>query len=276
MSDTNQIENQSAAPETQLKKPKMKLWKKILLGVLIALVLIIILLILLLDILVEKAVPKVAGMALGTEMKIADFNSSLSGKVELKGLSIANPEGFSDNPAFELETVYISLDTASLFGNEIVINEILVSGMTVNVEFDLLGGRTNLGTLQENLERNLPAPAPAEEESEPEKAQEDESEPKKVIIDKLTIENNQIILANVPIILAPIRMTEIGRGQSLSETVNDVFGAVVKATLETAGSAAGAVTKGLQDLSSGVTDTLSESGKALQETTGKILDIFTK
>ena len=276
MSDTDQIEVQSAAPESPVQKPKMKLWKKILLGVLIALVLIIFLLVLFLDILVEKAVPKVAGMALGTEMKIADFNSSLSGKVELKGLSIANPEGFSEDPAFELEKVYISLDVASLFGNEIVINEILVTGMTVNVEFDLLGGRTNLGTLQENLERNLPAPAPREEEPETEKSEDDESEPKKVIIDKLTIENNQIIVANVPIILAPIRMTEVGRGQSLSETVNDVFGAVVKATLETVGSATGAVTKGLKDLSGSVSDTLSEGGKSLQETTGKILDIFSK
>ena len=92
----------------------------------------------------------------------------------------------------------------------------------------------------------------------------------------IKVENNQIIVANVPIILAPIRMTEVGRGQSLSETVNDVFGAVVKATLETVGSATGAVTKGLKDLSGSVSDTLSEGGKSLQETTGKILDIFSK
>ena len=272
MSETQNVDNAASAATTSAKSAKpVKRWKKVLASIGLALLLIVAALFLFRDLFITYIVPQVGSAALGTKMEIENFSSSLlMGKVELRGLAIANPEGFSDEPAFFLDRVYISISLPSLLTDEIVINEIVVSGMNVNVEFSLTG--TNLGKIQENLKNNLPEPAEKSDRPEDDDAddQEEDGAGKKLIIDQLTIENNQITFANVPLLLAPIRMTEVGRGKSLNETVNDVFGAIVKATLDTAKQSSAVTGKALQDMGK----SLSGHGETLKDAADKLLDVF--
>ena len=272
MSEKQNLDHGSSeATATANSATPTKRWKKVLSAVGLAVLLILAALFLFRDLFIPHVVPQVGSTVLGTKMEIENFSSSLlMGKVELRGLSIANPDGFSDDPAFFLDHVYISVFLPSLLTDEIVINEILISGMNVNVEFGLTG--TNLGKIQDNLKNNLPEPA--EKADQPKKADPDdradsdaESAGKELIIDKLTIENNQITVANVPLLLAPIRMTEVGRGQSLNETVNDIFGAIVKATMETIQQSSEVTGKAIKDMG----QSLSGHGETLKD---KVLDLF--
>lgn len=92
--------------------------------------------------------PQVLGVPVS--LSSADI-SLLDGKASLGGLAIANPDGFSDGNAFELETINLALDLASLQKPVIVIDSISIAGATINAE--QVGSTTNLQVLKNRISK---------------------------------------------------------------------------------------------------------------------------
>lgn len=88
----------------------------------------------------------------------------VDGKVQAKGISIPNPEGFHATNLFHLAGIAITLDPKSVFSEQVVINDVLVDSPEINLEQTETSG--NVATLQKSLmdfvpsaaETNAPAP----------------------------------------------------------------------------------------------------------------------
>jgi hypothetical protein len=73
-----------------------------------------------------------------------------TGKGQIKGLTIGNPEGFDSKYAFRLENVALGLDLKTLSAPVIVITEITIRGAKLIAEQK--GKTTNLSVLMKNME----------------------------------------------------------------------------------------------------------------------------
>lgn len=88
-----------------------------------------------LDSLVRSGVETAGSRVLGTQVAVAGVSlSPLSGNGTIRGLTIANPQGFSAAYAFELGEVAMQLDAGSLFGEVIEIDYIRIDSPTINYE----------------------------------------------------------------------------------------------------------------------------------------------
>jgi uncharacterized protein involved in outer membrane biogenesis len=85
--------------------------------------------------------------------------------VEIRGISVENPEGFTAGEAMRIPRTRIRFDAMSLFSDTPVIDSILVEDADVTLHYEL-GSGTNLGTLARNA-RNHTAAAEVEAEAEP-------------------------------------------------------------------------------------------------------------
>ena len=215
------------------------------------------------DMYIPYAISKAGTFALGTKVELKKFSSSLTGKVDIQGLSVANPAGYHNPKAFELERVYVNLSVLSLLSNEIVIREILVTGMKIDLESKL--NRTNLGDIQKNIERLVPK---TDENGENDENRPSEKKSKSVFIEKLDISNNLISFSNsalhltVDVPLPPITMTDIG-GKSIADTLNEIMQRILTTVFDACSSVGGAVSDSLKGAGALLNNTASSIGKDL-------------
>ena len=228
------------------------------------------------DMYIPFVVSKAGTFALGTKVELKKFSSSLTGKVDIQGLSVANPEGYNNPNAFKLEHVYVDVSVLSLLSNEIVVREILVTGMQVDLEAKL--NRTNLGELKANVDRLVPQKSSADAESDT--ADTKEKSAKSVVIEKLNINNNFISLSNSMISmtsripLVPISMENVGKGQSVAETFNEIFIKILTSVFDACAGVGGALGDSVKNAGSALSDSASSIGKGLVDASGKIFKGF--
>ena len=269
---------ETASAENCTKKCCCKKVKKVLLVIGAVLAVLIALTVIFRDLFIPFAVTNVGSFALGTEVKLKKFSSSLSGKVDIQGLTVANPAGYHNPYAFSLEQVYVDLSIPSLLTNEIVINEVLVTGMQIDLEAKL--NRTNLGELQKNVERLLPAKSGSS--SAKESSSSDSKAQKQLVIGKININNNVISFSNsalhftAKIPLVPISMTDVGKGQPIGETINDIFGKILTSVFDACSGAGAAIGDSLKDAGAVIGDSAKGLGKGISDAAGKLFKTFSK
>ncbi|MFN2371758.1 MAG: hypothetical protein ABR506_11495 [Candidatus Krumholzibacteriia bacterium] len=140
--------------------------KRILVATLVALVVIVVAAVLIigsrLDRLVGAAIETHGSRLTGTAVTVADVSVKLrEGRVELGGLTVANPAGFSGQPALTLGRLVLDLEPGSLTGEPYFVDELQVADVTVRYEVDA-NGRRNLDVIGQSLRAAQPAPsAPA-------------------------------------------------------------------------------------------------------------------
>jgi hypothetical protein len=82
---------------------------------------------------------------------LADANlSPISGTGTLTGLSVGNPKGWSDANAFALGKVHVDMEPLSVFGDHVVVNEIVIDQPEFNYETKIVS--SNIKDLLENIE----------------------------------------------------------------------------------------------------------------------------
>ncbi len=97
-----------------------------------------------LDPLVKSAIESYGSRITGTRVEVASVSiSPRSGEGTIRGLKVANPAGFSEGTALEMEQLTMAIDIASLGGEPVIIKQVLVSGPKVNLEADA-EGNTNI------------------------------------------------------------------------------------------------------------------------------------
>lgn len=75
----------------------------------------------------------------GTKVELGSASlSPLTGSGTLRDLVVGNPPGWSDQNAFSLGRVHIKVEPFSIFGDHIVIDEIIVDGPVFNYETKLV------------------------------------------------------------------------------------------------------------------------------------------
>lgn len=259
----------------------MKKAVKILVGILVVIAVILVVAELSLDRVILKGFNTAAPSALGVPATLQDASLSLfQGEAALEGLHIGNPEGFKTDGLFDLASVSVKLDNASLLTDTIIIREIAIDGMVLTYEKGLLN--SNLGALIDQLSAGKDEDAEDEkEEAEEEKADTEDDKPgKKVVIEKLTITGSKMNVSitgaaaltgggAIPIPLPPITLTDLGKekeGVTVVEAIQDVLKAILGAAgsaITGAGHLLGDGAKALGDGAWAVGEGTVDAGKAV-------------
>ena len=190
--------------------------------------------------------------AMGVETTVDSMDLSLTqGTVEMDGLNIANPEGFSTENFFALATTNAQIDLNSISTPTIIIPEVRLLG--IDVTLDKGQDPSNYNQILENLARFESG------ESEP---ADPSAQGKNVVIKSLILEDINIYVANMPgvsllagdvaINIPQIELKNIGEEESMK--AGDIFNLVIKTVLAAAVEAGGGIIPG---------DVLGELGNGL-------------
>ncbi|MCR9075374.1 MAG: hypothetical protein NXI07_04975 [bacterium] len=189
-------------------------------------------------------------MQVDTTVSTVDVNLG-AGTATMSGLNIANPNGFDTDHFLNLGDSSARVNLESVRTDTIVMPEITLSG--IDVILDKGGSPSNYNTILNSLKR-----FESEEQTTP-----DEAQPgKKLVIDRLLLEDINIRVANMPgvslavgdvaVNIPEIELRDIGKEESM--TTAEVINLVVKTVLAAAVEAGGGIIPG---------DVLSELGNGL-------------
>lgn len=107
-----------------------------------------------LDSIVKAAIEKFGSEAAGTAVRVESVEIGLKeGRGSVRGLSVANPAGFSGKPIFQLGEITLDLDTATLTSEVPVIEDISIGETGFRFEVNK-AGKTNVDVLKQNLNRH--------------------------------------------------------------------------------------------------------------------------
>lgn len=157
--------------------------------------------------------------------------SPFTGSGSLSGLTVGNPEGFSDNPAFYLGKVQVKVKPFSIFGDYIEIEEIIIDQPEFLYETKLVD--SNIKQLLKNIE--------AFTGSGGKEPTTESGQPIKFIVKKFRLTNGTARLgvgpAALPVPLPPISMDNLGVDKGgitpdelAGEMMKNVLGGIVSAT----------------------------------------------
>lgn len=171
--------------------------------------------------------------------------SPVSGEGTLTGLTVGNPDGWSENNALSLGRVHVDVEPKSLLGDTIIVNEIIVEQPKFLYETKFVA--SNIGDLLKNIEKTLGSGQTPREPS---------GEPTKLIVRKLEIREGTVALGlgatAMSLPMPPVSLTDIGvaeggvtPAQVAAAVMRSITTSVVAATtqaMSTVGGTSGAAT----------------------------------
>ena len=112
---------------------------------------------------VAEAIERQGSALTGTRVRVSSVSVSLrDGRATIRGLRIANPEGFSGDDAVWVDSIVLTLDIGSIRKSPVVIEDLVLASPRVKFEM-LPTGKSNLDELRRRVEKNsggLPDPNP--------------------------------------------------------------------------------------------------------------------
>ena len=151
-----------------------------------------------LDSIVKTAIQTYGSEATKTAVRVDSVKLELAdGKASIKGLTVANPAGFTDPNIFSLGEISTKVDISSLNKNPIIIDEIRISAPEVVYEINK-SGVANADVLKKNLGAGGGGKA-SSSESKP------SGEELKMIIRKIVVEGTS----------ATVRIAALGKDQTV-------------------------------------------------------------
>ena len=215
-------------------------------------------------------------------MEIESFSSSLGGTVEIKGLTVGNPEGYHAPHIFSLRRVFVSLQPLSVLTDKIIVEEVTVEGMRVDFESKLT--ETNLGVIQENVNKKLAAfGANSKTPDEPDSSDAKEEKPQQqLVIRKLEVSDYsasvsaKVLKTSLVLPLVPVSMTNIGEGKPIGETVSGLFGAIGSSISSAVTKSGGAIGGLFKDAGDFLGDAAHNTGSMFKDAGSKLKKIVDK
>lgn len=123
-----------------------------------------------LDAIVKREIEQQGSRLLGTSVTLKGVDIDLAaGRGTIRGLRIANPEGFSSADAIQLESIAIALELGSLGDQPLRVEQIQVGTVRARLEMNERG-QTNLDALRNRAEELAQSQPSASEISDPEEA----------------------------------------------------------------------------------------------------------
>jgi hypothetical protein len=162
-----------------------------------------------LDSIVAGVIEESGSEVLKTDVSVSGVSIDLKGgKAAIAGMTIANPDGYSNALLFEMEDIAVDLDLNSLNEDVLVINAIRIKNPKINFEGTADGG-SNMQTLMENINS-----------SASESNSETKSDELLMIINNFELSGAQVKAISemkpgepTEINLPPIKMSGIGKNQ---------------------------------------------------------------
>lgn len=150
--------------------------------------------------------------------------SPLTGSGTLSGLSVGNPKGWSDGNAFSLGKVHVDVEPFSVFGDSVVINEIVIDQPEFLYETKFVS--SNIKDLLKNIEQFTGSGAKTAETKS--------GKPIKFIVKKFRMTNAKASLgvgvAALPVPLPPLSLDNLGVAEG-GITADQLAGAIMKNVL---------------------------------------------
>jgi hypothetical protein len=164
-----------------------------------------------------------------TKVELLEANlSPLSGRGSLRGLSVANPAGWSEANAFRLARVQVDLQPFSIFGDHVVINEITIDGPEFLYETKIFS--SNIKDLLKNIEAATGGGPTAEAKSGGAQA----GAPVRFIVKKFRLTNGKATLGvgttALPVPLPTIALDDLGVKEG-GITADQLAGVIMKQVL---------------------------------------------
>ncbi len=169
-----------------------------------------------------------------TKVELASASlSPLTGSGTLHGLAVGNPKGWSDGRAFYLGQVHVEVQPFSIFGDHIVINEIIIDQPEFTYETKIVA--SNIKDLLKNIEEFTGGGGT--------KPTTKSGRPIKFIVKKFRLTNGKATLGAgptaIPLPLPPIALDNLGVNeggltpdQLASTVMNAVLGDIVTASVQ--------------------------------------------
>jgi hypothetical protein len=255
----------------------MKRLFRIILVLVALLIAVAIVLTLFLDQGIKRAVEVVGPRLTQVDVRVDDVDLSLiSGRVQLKGLHVGNPEGFQSESAIELGSLLVATQPRSLLADKIVIRSLILDSPQITFEGGLK--ENNLRKLLDNVNESM------KDLESPDRDDKDgsDSATRKLQVDELTVADGKVhvwvnVLGNrtTTIDLPEIRMTDLGKGPegiTTAELTDRLLRVILeKATVAAAGAVAGSPAEAVDELKRAGEEAVD---KALDEATRGVGDLL--
>ena len=154
----------TSAVETHARTPYSRMIRKIVIGILALTVACILTTVFFFDAIASRVISRAGTRVLGVTTTVRSTHLGLlEGKSSISGLKLAEPNGFGDGSMISVETASVTAGLSKLLGDDIVIDELAIDGVTVNLVE--VKGQVNLQVVATNLtstdtkEEATPAPA---------------------------------------------------------------------------------------------------------------------
>ena len=177
---------------------------------------------------VKEAIGRFVPPVTGTTASVESVDLSLiGGHIDIQGLKIGNPAGYSDKNIFELGSIRVDFEPKTILSDKIIIRSVVVSGTKVSAELkNLYSLDSNVKTLQQNIEHYLGTNKKADGSKAPtaESAKtESKAASKQVIVRDLSVRGSELSVGvagkTVTLPLPDIHQTNIGEGKEKKSLV---------------------------------------------------------
>jgi len=184
-----------------------------------------------LDALVKAGIEKYGSQAAGTAVRVESVRIELKeGRGTIRGLTVANPQGFSKESIFSLGEISLALDPASLTTDLPIVKEIRIGTPVMLYEVNA-EAQTNLGVLQKHLKRKAGGDG---------QAQPREEEAVRLLVKRINVAGGQGILdlsavggRRLEAKLPPLTLNNIGGRKGITPTaLGDALLAALADSLE--------------------------------------------
>ena len=174
---------------------------------------------------IDKVTVRNARVAIGAGVfeveliTLTDFGKDTPAQIDISGVRLANPEGFSVPNAFTVKAISIGMETADLSKKPLVFHDILIDSPSVfNVDNDV--GEDNFDVIFKPLKGG---------DKEEKKEEKKDDDTPSVMIDKLEIVGTKLQYGkiDVPFIPQALTFTDIGKKKD-GHTLKDLYESGVK------------------------------------------------
>jgi hypothetical protein len=198
---------------------------------------------------VQAAVEKGGSHALGVPTTLAEANIGLfSGEFGMSGLEVANPAGFEREHFLSMNQAELAVSLGSLRSELVEVPRVVFDGIALSLE--RREGKTNYGTILENLERlkgerESGGEEPPGEEEPAEKEEKDDAPQKRFVVRQVVLRN---IVAHVDLLpvggqwtktsieLPELVLENVGNEEgSIADVTSQVVTALIAAVVQAGG-----------------------------------------
>lgn len=197
---------------------------------------------------VKEAIGRFVPPVTGTTASVDHVDLALiGGYIDIRGLKIGNPAGFSDKNIFELGSVRVDFEPKTVLSDKIIINSVAVSGTKVSAELkNLYSLDSNVKALQRNIESYMGS---ENKTTKTESAKtESSAASKQVVVRDLSVKGSELTVGvggqTVTLPLPDIHQKNIGEGKEKKSLVQVMADLLDSLSLESVK----ALAKAVQDL----------------------------